>query len=234
MIDFRDLYRNFQSPISVIDCGNKCAPHNERGVPFCCDIYQAVPAAYLAEWAFLKDNTDLWRPWEPENAEMTKFWVEQTPPGQILLVCQGHLKCQREFRSITCRSFPFFPYLTLQGDFIGLSYYWEFEDRCWVISNLSVVSQQYRSEFFQVYDYLFEQMPEEKETFRYHSIMMRRIFGRKHKAIPLLHRNGKNYKITPRNGRMRPFSIEKCAKFGPYRIIADLPFPDELLENQFN
>jgi hypothetical protein len=108
-----------------------------------------------------------------------------------------------------------------------LSYYWEYEDRCWVISNLSIVSLEYRAEFIAAYDELFERMPAELDNFRFHSTMMRRIFGRRRRAIPLLHRNGGCYKITPRNGRLRRISPESLPKFGPYLAAAQMPFPDE-------
>ena len=56
---------------------------------------------------------------------------------------------------------------------------------------------------------------------------MRRHFSRKKRAIPLLHRHGKYYKITPRNGRMRRISPESFPKFGLYRIADRMPFADE-------
>ncbi|HEX7973631.1 MAG TPA: hypothetical protein VF498_04410, partial [Anaerolineales bacterium] len=195
------MYSRFQAPITALNCGDKCAPHNERGVPFCCDTYHAVPTAYQAEWEYLQNHTDLWHLWESDDPEETAELQKQTPTGQVLVGCQGAKLCQRGFRSITCRAFPFFPYLTRSGEFIGLSYYWEYEDRCWVISNLHLVSPGYRAEFITAYEELFEKMPEERENFRYHSMIMRRIFGRRKRSIPLLHQNGGAYKVTPRNGR---------------------------------
>jgi hypothetical protein len=226
--DFPDFYSRFNAPITTLDCGDRCAPYNERGVPFCCDTRHAVPTAYQPEWEYLKENTDLWHLWVAEKPAETARLQAQTPPGQVLIECLGHRLCQRNFRSITCRSFPFFPYLNRTGQFIGLSYYWEYEDRCWVISNLQVVSTEYRLEFIAAYDGLFEKLPAERENFRYHSIMMRRIFGRGGRAIPLLHRNGKAYKVTPRNGRLRRVSLESLPKFGPYMLGAKLPFADEI------
>lgn len=230
MIDFRDLYNKFQSPIAEFDCGDRCAPYNERCVPFCCDLRHAVPVAYQAEWNFLEKNTDLWKLWKPDEDESAKLLLEQIPTGQVPIACLGHHHCQREYRSITCRSFPFYPYITLKGDFIGLSYYWAYEDRCWIISHLNTVSQRYLLEFIEVFDNLFEQIPEDRETFRHQSILMRRVFGRRHRSIPLLHRNGSSYKISPRNGRMRKCELERFPKYGPYKIAADLPFPDEFQE----
>ncbi|MGE5223550.1 MAG: hypothetical protein ACM3PY_14025 [Omnitrophica WOR_2 bacterium] len=225
---FSELYSRFQSPISKLDCGKKCAPYNENGVPFCCDTRHAVPTAYQAEWEYLQASTDLWRPWQSSDPEETRRLRQQTPAGQTLIACQGHLLCQRGFRSLTCRAFPFFPYINPQSMFIGLSYYWEYEDRCWVISNLEAVTPAYRAEFFDAYDQLFIEMPDEKENFRHHSAVMRRIFSRRHRTIPLLHRNGKAYKISPGSGRMRCVSTAQLPKFGPYQIASMLPFPDEL------
>ena len=228
-LDFAGIYARFQAPIAVLDCGARCAPHNEYGVPFCCDTRHAVPTVYQAEWEYLQAHTDLWHLWGDEDPVEQERLQAQTPAGQTLVACKGYLACQREYRSLTCRSFPFFPYLTREGEFIGLSYYWEYEDRCWVISNLHVVSAEYRAQFIALYDGLLERMPEERKNFHYHSTMMRRIFGRRGRAIPLLHRNGGAYKVTPRNGRLRRVPVEKLPKFGPYLIAAELPFPDELL-----
>lgn len=57
--DIRSLYDGFRSPITGLDCGTKCAPHNPSGKPFCCDICHAVPASYKSEWKYLEHNTDL-------------------------------------------------------------------------------------------------------------------------------------------------------------------------------
>lgn len=227
--DIAILYNHFQSPITKLDCGEKCAPYNERGVPFCCDTGHAVPTAYQAEWEYLQENTDLWHPWKADKLEETARLQSQTPSGQVLIECKGHLLCQRSFRSLTCRSFPFFPYIHQNGEFLGLSVYWEYEERCWVINNLQVVTPEYQLEFVACYEELFRRMPEELENFSRHSAYMRRVFGRRRRAIPLLHRNGKIYKISPRSGRLRRASPEDLPKFGPYRLAAELPFPDEIV-----
>ena len=57
---------------------------------------------------------------------------------------------------------------------------------------------------------------------------MRRVFGRKKRAIPILLRNGGWYKLTPHNGRMRRIQPLELQKFGSYKIAAKIPFPDEL------
>ncbi len=225
--DFASLYQQFHSPITELNCGDKCAPYNERGAPFCCDTQHAVPTAYESEWVYLQNNTNLWHQWQSESPSDAENILRDTPPGQVLIECLGHLSCQRDFRSITCRAFPFFPYITRQDEFIGLAYYWEYEDRCWIISNLTAVTTGYRSEFVAAYDKIFEHFPQEKKNFRYYSGLTRRVYGRKHRAIPVLHRNGYTYKITPRNGRMRHIPLEALPKFGLYKIADSLPFSDE-------
>ena len=226
-IDFSFLYANFQPPITKLDCGKKCAPYNESGEPFCCDIHHAIPTAYLEEWQYLQENTNLWHLWQSRDPGETARLQAQTPSGQVMIACLGSSLCQRDYRALTCRAFPFFPYITLEGEFVGLSYYWEYEDRCWVISNLSEVTSEYRSNFVIAYDEVFEQMPQEKENFRIFSMTMRRVFGRKRRAIPLLHRNGLVYKISPGTGRIRRVPLEHLPKFGPYQIADLLPFPGD-------
>jgi hypothetical protein len=222
------LYAQFHSPITELDCGRKCAPYNVNGVPFCCDTNHTVPSAYLEEWQYLETATDLWHLWQAQDEQETNRLRSMTPEGHTLIACLGHELCQRNFRSITCRSFPFYPYISAEDQFIGLSYYWEYEDRCWVISNLDVVRPEYRQKFITTYQEIFNRLPEEWESFAYQSKVMRSIFAHQRRAIPLLHRDGENYKVSPTSGQLRRLSLDKFPKFGVHKIAARLPFPDEL------
>lgn len=226
--DIASLYADFDAPIAAFDCGRKCAPYNEYGVPFCCDTSHAIPTAYQAEWAYLETNTDLWHLWEGDDPAETRELRAETPVGQHLIECLGHRYCQRNFRSVTCRAFPFFPYITRDGEFIGLSYYWQYEERCWVINYLEVVTPAYVQQFVAAYDWIFENISGELGNFRYHSIIMRRVFGRQKRAIPLLHRNGGVFAVTPKDGSLEPLDPARLPKQGPYEIAARMPFPDEV------
>ena len=230
-IDFESLYRVFDAPINDLDCGKKCAPYNTLGVPFCCDIQQIIPTAYLAEWSYLKDNTNLWDLWSDEDAQKTEKIAEEIPSGQVPIVCLGADQCQRNYRALTCRAFPFFPYLTSHGEFIGLSYYWEYEDRCWVISNLQVVDTRYILQFTTAFEALLIYFPEEILNFQSHSDRMRRTFEKENRSIPLLHQDGQSYIINPNSERMQQINIKVSPKFGPYQIAAQMPFPDEIQNN---
>lgn len=202
-------------------------PFNEYGVPFCCDTNYAIPTAFLSEWAYLERNTDLWHLWESEDPDETDRLRAETPDEQVMIECLGHKFCQRNFRSITCRAFPFFPYVTLEWEFIGLSYYWVYEDRCWVINNLDTVTPEYVKQFVNTYDKLFENFSGELDNFRYHSIIMRRVFGQQKRQIPLLHRDGGAFTVATKDGTLNSVNPAQLPKYGPYEIAALMPFPDE-------
>lgn len=227
-----DLYSGFSSPISILDCGEKCAPYNQGAIPFCCDTRHSVPTAYENEWKFLQANTDLWHIWQPDNPSIREQLANQLPEGQVLIECLGHLNCQRDYRSFACRAFPFFPYITSDGDFIGLSYYWEYEDRCWIISNLESVTMKYRQEFFRTFEILFEIYPDEITSFSYQSRRLRSHFHHRRRAIVLLHRNGNNYKLSPKDERLRKITDSHFPKHGIYRLASVMPFPDENLTHK--
>jgi len=221
-LQVRGLYDRFSSPITALDCGKKCAPHNPSGKPFCCDICHAVPATYKSEWAYLQKNTDLWHKWRGDECgdlkPVEKAEIKSSiPKNMTLLACLGPSQCQRDFRALSCRQFPFFPYVTSEYRFVGLAYEWEFETTCWVISNLSRVTRAYRDEFVQMYDHLFAMFQDEFENYAFHSERMRTEFIKRRRRIPLLHRNGKSYLISPSSERMYLAAQSSLPKFGPYR-----------------
>lgn len=225
-----NLYSDFDLPIAAFDCGQRCAPYNEGGIPFCCDIQEAVPTAYHSEWKCMQARTELWHLYQNDNEKEMDQLVSGTPEGQILLACKGYEFCERNNRLVSCRAFPFFPYISRAGEFLGLSCLWDFEDRCWLLSHLEVVQMDYLRQFVRTFDEIFLHLPGELERYRGFSSMMRRAFGRRHRSIPVLQRNGYWYKTTPRNGRMRRVSAEQLPKFGWYLVADSLRFPDEIAD----
>jgi hypothetical protein len=219
--DIRSLYHGFNSPIVELDCGKKCAPHNPSGKPFCCDICHAVPAAYKSEWQYLQPNTDLWHTWRGDECgdttpkEIAQLMAE-TPKNMVLLACLGPDQCQRDFRALSCRQFPFFPYVTSDRRFVGLAYEWQFESVCWVISKLAQVTHAYREEFLRTYDKLFALFEEEFEHYAYHSEMMRAEFRERKKRFLLLHRNGGFYLVSALNERRKRIEADRLPRFGIY------------------
>jgi hypothetical protein len=219
--DIHGLYHRLDIGIIALDCGKKCAPYNPGGKPFCCDICHAVPAVYRREWEYLRKNTDLWHVWrgdECAHAQEVDPLQEETPEGMVLLACKGPAHCQRNFRALSCRQFPFFPYVTEDYRFLGLAYEWEFEDRCWVISNLGRVSGAFRTRFLDLHEALFAQRQEVFESYALHSKRMRARYVKLHRRIPLLHRNGGCHLISPRSGRLQRVPADRLPRFGPYRF----------------
>lgn len=220
-IDIRTLYDEFDAPVTDFDCGEKCAPHNPSGKPFCCDICHAVPVAYQPEWVYLQPNTDLWHAWRGDECGHSLDDPEEVratiPEGMIPLACLGPDRCQRPFRALSCRQFPFFPYIGSDLRFLGLAYEWEFENSCWVISNLAAVTDRYREEFVRTYEALFERWPQEFNSYVALSEDMREVFAGRRRRIPLLHKNGGYYLISPDSERMRRVPPKRLPKFGLYR-----------------
>jgi hypothetical protein len=218
--DARQLYDGFDIPMTDCDCGEKCARHNARGIPFCCDICQAVPAVYHSEWDYLKDHTDLWHVWRgdecPEEAVDPASIEAETPAHMLLLACKGPQLCQRPFRSISCRQFPFFPYITSRDRFLGLAYHWDFEATCWVISNLERVNLAFRQSFVTVYEQLFDLWEEDFDAYAITSEDMRAHFAAQKRRIPILHCNGGYYLLSPVSERLQRISCVQFKHFGPY------------------
>ena len=149
------------------------------------------------------------------NQERARLRAD-TPKEMILLACLGPSRCECEFRALSCRQFPFFPCVTSDYRFLGLAYEWESESRCWVISDLSSVTQQYRDEFVRTYDRLFALFQDEFDNYAYQSENLRAEFLRHNRRIPLLHRNGGVYLVNPRRERLYRVDPAQLPRFAPY------------------
>jgi hypothetical protein len=219
-IDFHSLLAGFNASTSPLDCGKMCAPFNPSGKPFCCDICHAVPVAYKPEWNYLKTQTALWHLWcgdectdDPINPEDL---LEETPEHLLLLSCKGPDLCEREFRATSCRQFPFFPYITSDFRFIGLAHDWEFESKCWILSHMDQVTPEYRQEFVKTFDLIFSYWMDDFDSYAALSEEVREHYLSVHKRLPLLHRNGSDYLISPKNERMIKTNLSNLKTHPPY------------------
>ncbi len=203
--EIREIYDQFNAPVTDFDCGMRCAPNNPSGKPFCCDICHAVPAAYRQEWDFLKVHTNLWHEWqgtECAGEDDPEAIRSETPEHMLLLACLGPRLCQRPYRALSCRQFPFFPYINSRDRFVGLTIEWEYREVCWVLNNLSRVTVDYRREFIRTYDRLFGLWEEEFDAYAFRSEEIRVHYGGCKRRFPLLHRNGKDYLVSPGSDRL--------------------------------
>ena len=213
--DFRAIHQRFTAPVSRYDCGRFCAPLN-GGQPVCCTTDNAIPSVARAEWQALRARSDLWHRFRPRTPDARKV-VAEMHHSCVAVECKGARFCERDNRSLACRAFPFAPYLTRQDEFLGLGYYWLFEDRCWVISNLGIVEPGFVAEFVAAYEHLFAADAEERAVHRAHSAAMRRVFSRRGRPIPLIRRDGSFHQVLPHGGGIVPADPDTYLKHGPYR-----------------
>jgi hypothetical protein len=229
---FKRLYQLFSTPLTKIDCGQKCGPHNDYGVPVCCDIHQVVPSAYQEEWIYLESETNLWMLWDGSSTMEGKELLRGLESGQVPLQCLGHQECQRQFRTITCRAFPFLPYFDLKGEFFGFSFYPDFQDRCWIISNLSRVTLEYKKEFLASFQEILKLYPMMRENYQDYSDYLRSIILSDGFDLIVLDFNDRVYRIDPTTGAPQETTYDDLPSFGPYKISKDLKFPDEIDHKQ--
>ena len=227
---FGRIYQYFSAPVTRLDCGKKCGPHNLRGAPFCCDLDHSIPAAYQKEWEYLQSSTDLWRRWEEKTPGQERQLRRHLQEGQQLIGCKGHRFCQREYRSIACRAFPFFPYLSSQGEFLGLSYYREYRDRCWVISHLDQIEEDFLARFVKAFKELFSLYPDSRRAYQGYSRQVRRQTAQKGEQLVLLKPSKEAWQIDPQTEKETAVKLDDLPAFAPYDIIRQMPFPDELEE----
>lgn len=230
---YRQIYAKFQAPVSRFDCGSKCAPHN-GGSPVCCSTEHAVPIIDRWEWELLSSRSDLWHKYYPTDSAGKEI-VKGLHEDCLAVECKGARSCERDNRSMACRGFPFFPYITRDDKLMGLAYFWPFEDRCWVISNLQIVDREFVDQCIAAYETLFAADREEYDANRDESASMRRVFTRWNRIIPLIGRDGKFYAVEPRTHKIRPARLEEFGRFGPYKdeppaTVATPPIQDQAAE----
>jgi hypothetical protein len=212
--DFASLYDIFNSPVSRFDCGRKCAPLN-NGEPVCCTTGNAVPVVHKVEFDLLKTRTDMWSKFKPYDYA-TRQIVEELTHDCTAIHCKGARHCERDNRTIACRGFPFYPYITRERQFVGIGTYWVFEDRCWMMSNLEIVDKKFVDEFVRTYEALFVKDRSEFTTYVDFSASARRVHSRWKREIPLLGRQGDLLIVEPSTGTIRPGRKADYPKAEPF------------------
>jgi hypothetical protein len=214
--DYKRYYNGFNASISEkVDCGRFCAPLNGN-VPVCCTSDNAIPIISKAEWKHLKKQTDIWKKFKPFDKTSRKI-VKELHETCKAVDCSIAPICQREHRTLACRSFPFYPYFNKQEEIIGISYYWIFEDRCWILSNLKVVEVPFINEMLDTYEDLFTRDEEERQAFVDQSKDARKYFSKKNRPMPIITREGGLLKVVPKSkGQIEPATLEDFITLGPY------------------
>ncbi len=215
--DYARIYEIISVPVSEkYDCGKYCAPLN-GGEPVCCTTAHAIPIVDKSEWKLLKCRTDLWRAFDPGEDRVAQEIVSDLSSHSKAIECKGAPFCERDNRTLACRAFPFFPYFTRQKELAGLSYYWTFEDRCWVLSNLKIVEAQFVHDLIDAYEYLFAKDEDELDAFVAQSVSMRRVFSRWRRNIPVFGKDGQVWKVRPKtDGELVKASLDDFKPLPPF------------------
>ena len=214
---FAGLYSRFNESLVGFDCGRKCAPLN-GGEPVCCSTQHAVPVMHKEEFRLLRSRSDLWRPfkaYDTSTREIVDTLIETCTTAE----CRGASSCERANRSLACRAFPFFPYLTREGKFIGLATYWDFEDRCWVMSNVRSVRRKFVREFVAAFEHIMRVDQDELDGFMEQSACMRRVFTRWRRPIVLIGREGGYFKVLPQTAKVAKATERDLRPRGPYASL---------------
>lgn len=214
---YRELYTIFSTPISTtLNCGAKCAPLN-KGVPVCCDHTQAVPSCSKPEWTFLQAQSELWREWKPKpDKNDRKIAKEIKEAGDVAIVCKGAAFCERDNRSLVCRTYPFVPYVGLDNHIEYMTVSPDHMTKCWVISNLSVVSQEYIDQFFAAFAYLFANDENYRHEYVSTSDHIRKEVTKRKVALPLIRRDGATFVLKAPKFKPEPTKFADMPRFGVY------------------
>ena len=218
--DYDRLLSAFASPIAALDCGRFCAPLND-GEPVCCTTENAVPVMDRGEWRLLSGRTDLWSRFRPKDAAGRDI-VAESGTLCVAAACKGAAFCERDNRSLSCRAFPFAPYIDAKGDFAAISYFWGFADRCWVISNLHLATKKYLAEFFAAYDALFARDRDEWRANFENAATQRRVHSRRGVRFAAVGRDFRWRWVLPHGAgwQLMEDPAREMARFGPYKSAA--------------
>jgi len=171
--------------ITNFDCGSLCKPEND-GIPFCCVTDNAVPLLYSSEFKFLSKSTDMWSRWKPVTKDDRKLQKDTESKESIFCQCKGIAKCERDFRSISCRTFPLEPYIDRRGIFVGLVFMKEFRHGCPLSKKPREIRQEFVDQHFSFWEKLLLRKENERETYTDSSKDLRRDAKKTKKKFPVL------------------------------------------------
>ncbi|MDX1960892.1 MAG: hypothetical protein SFU98_20135 [Leptospiraceae bacterium] len=188
-------YSLLEEELTDYDCGTLCRDDN-NGSPFCCVVENAVPFLYKQEFEYLKSVTDLWSVWKPETPDEIELKKTHENGSAIFCKCKGVQFCERENRSISCRTFPLEPYIDKRGALVGLVFMKEFSHGCPLMKRPKDIRQEFVDNHYIFWEKLLLRVPEEYETYKRSSHSYRLSRSKTGKDFPILfpsHLKGKKY-----------------------------------------
>lgn len=194
-----ELLALLTSPVTGFDCGTLCAPGN-GGVPVCCHAQSVIPVLYKAELAYFRKRTRLWRRYVPTGPSERERHADMRR-CDVLAVCKGAAHCERENRSLGCRTFPFEPYVDHDGGLAGLVFNYEFTGMCPLVGDPTPVLPAFIDQCLTLWQRIFALEDEERQFFAGASSTLRRSFAQKQLPIPVFTREGVRLMPTARRAR---------------------------------
>ena len=181
--DLLYFYGLLSVPMIDFDCGRYCGRRN-NGTPVCCDPDIAVPVLYRDEYNYHRRRSTFWRRMANRTDPQRRLW-ETVDRHNILCRCPGVDQCDRAERALVCRTFPFEPYLTNAGEWLGLVFQYTHREQCYLIGQpRRLFSEEYLRNSKTFWLAIFERLPSEREVYIAASQTLRRRFGQKRKKVP--------------------------------------------------
>lgn len=178
-------YRLLDEPLTPYDCGKLCSPAN-GGEPFCCTLDNAVPMLYREEFRYLSQRTKIWRRWQPGNAQDRKQKKDEETRILIFCECKGVAHCERQNRSVGCRTFPLEPYFDARGCFIGLVFMKEFRNKCPLMSRLKDIKQSVIDKHYEFWRLIMDKKSDELHLYKSASRGWRISAAKRGVKLPIL------------------------------------------------
>jgi hypothetical protein len=183
-----ELLSILTAPVTAFDCGTLCAPDND-GVPICCDSNRIVPVLYNNEYRLLRKRSDLWHRFVPRTKQQATVGDDMRT-CERLAECKGAAFCERDNRSLACRTFPLEPYLDHDAELAGLVFNYDFDGTCPLVGSRHEILPEYIDQCLNMWQRAFGFAEAEREFYESHSETLRRSFGQKRQRIPVFTREG--------------------------------------------
>ena len=179
------LYRLLSVPMIDFDCGKLCAPGND-GVPLCCDHRISVPLLLRDEFRWHRKRHTFWKKMPRKSKSQRALAEECRHSPDVLALCPGPAKCEREKRAFACRTFPFEPHCDAKGRVLGLAFNYTPEIPCPLRRKRKVAyNPEYIRNAIKFWNQILEIFPEERSLYTRESKKLRREARRKGRKVRL-------------------------------------------------
>lgn len=141
---------------------------------------------YREEFKYLAKRTELWRRWRPQTDVDKKMKKDDETKHLVFCECKGIAHCERENRSICCRTFPLEPYIDSDGVFIALIFMKEFRGKCPLLTRLKDIKQDVVDKHFEFWNFMLSKKQDEYDLYKDTSKGWRISATKTGKPLPLL------------------------------------------------